>query len=148
MIDRLLFKSLRECFQGAKLSNAAKELLVNSVEAKECHPKGDPMKLGIIIYSDHSETVWNAFRLGVFSLKRGDSVKVFLLARGVECESLNSPNFEVTKQMSEFVELGGKILACGTCLKIRDLEGSEMCPLSTMEDLYNIMKESDKIVSL
>jgi hypothetical protein len=27
------------------------------------------MKLGIIIYSNDPETVWNAFRLGVFSLK-------------------------------------------------------------------------------
>jgi len=28
------------------------------------------MKLGIIIYSNEVETVWNAFRLGVFSLKK------------------------------------------------------------------------------
>ena len=106
------------------------------------------MKIGIVIYSNDSETIWNGFRLGVFALKRNDIVKVFLLARGVECESLNTPNFEVTKQMSEFVALGGKIFACGTCLKIRNLKESEMCPLSTMEDLYNIVIESDKIVSL
>lgn len=43
------------------------------------------MKLGIVIYSDNAENVWNAFRLGVFALKQGDSVKTFLLAKGVEC---------------------------------------------------------------
>ena len=44
------------------------------------------MKLGIIIYSTDVEAVWNAFRLGAFTLKQGDKVKVFLLAKGVECK--------------------------------------------------------------
>ena len=46
------------------------------------------MKLGMIIYSRDAETVWDAFLLGVFSLKEGDKVKTFLLAKGVECEKL------------------------------------------------------------
>jgi len=46
------------------------------------------MKLGIIIYSTDAETVWNAFRLSVFSLKENDKVKTFLLAKAVECEKL------------------------------------------------------------
>ena len=43
------------------------------------------MKLGIVIYSNDPETVWNAFRFGNFSRKQGDEVKIFLLAKGVEC---------------------------------------------------------------
>jgi uncharacterized protein involved in oxidation of intracellular sulfur len=105
------------------------------------------MKLGIVIYSADTETVWNAFRLGVFSLKSGDAVKVFLLAKGVECESLDTVNFKVTGQMQEFVNGGGVILACGTCLKIRHSKGSELCPLSTMKDLYEIIQDSDKVIS-
>ncbi len=105
------------------------------------------MKLGIIIYSTDSETVWNAFRLGVFSLKQGDAVKVFLLAKGVECEQLNADQFNVIEQMQTFVDNGGKILACGTCLKLRHSEGTELCPLSTMKDLHEIIKESDKVVT-
>jgi len=105
------------------------------------------VKLGIIIYSDNAEVVWNAFRLGVFSLKEGNLVKVFLLAKGVECESLNTEKFKVTEQMQSFVDNGGKILACGICLKIRNSEGSEMCPLSTMKDLHDIVKDSDKVVT-
>ena len=38
------------------------------------------MKLGMVIYSTDAETVWNGFRLGVFALKQGDQVKVFLMA--------------------------------------------------------------------
>ena len=32
------------------------------------------MKLGIVIYSDHDETVWNAFRLGNFSLNEKEQI--------------------------------------------------------------------------
>ena len=105
------------------------------------------MKLGIVIYSNDAETVWNAFRLGVFSRKQGDAVSVFLLGKGVEAESLGSSKFDVIGQMRSFSEAGGSILACGTCLKIRQSQGSELCPLSTMKDLHEIVKESDKIIT-
>lgn len=106
------------------------------------------MKLGIIIYSTDAEAVWNAFRLGVFSLKEGDTVKVFLLAKGVECEKLIDEKFNVVEQMQLFVDEGGEIFACGSCLQIRNSEGTELCPLSTMKDLYEIIKESDKIINI
>jgi uncharacterized protein involved in oxidation of intracellular sulfur len=106
------------------------------------------MKLGIIVYSTDAETVWNAFRLGVFSQKQGDKVKVFLLAKGVECEKLVDGKFNVTEQMQVFYDSGGEIFACGTCLKIRNSEGSDLCPLSTMQDLYEIIRDSDKVISI
>jgi uncharacterized protein involved in oxidation of intracellular sulfur len=105
------------------------------------------MKLGIIIYSNDPETVWNGLRLGNFSAKAGDEVSVFLLGKGVECESLDTDKFKVCEQIKELVKKGGKILACGTCLKIRRRSGSAVCPLSSMQDLYDLVKTSDKIVS-
>jgi uncharacterized protein involved in oxidation of intracellular sulfur len=105
------------------------------------------MKLGIIIYSNDSETVWNAFRVGNYALQQGDSVRVFLLGKGVECESLDTVEFKIKEQMQSFVDNGGEILACGTCLKIRKKEASEICPLSTLKDLYTIVSESDKILT-
>jgi uncharacterized protein involved in oxidation of intracellular sulfur len=105
------------------------------------------MKLGIVIYSSHAETVWNAFRLGIFALNQGDTVKAFLLAQGVECESLHTDRFPVRTQMQQFVDSGGMILACGTCLKLRDSKGTELCPLSTLQDLYEIVRDSDKVLS-
>ena len=106
------------------------------------------MKLGIVIYSNDSEAVWNAFRLGIFSLNQKDEVKVFLLANGVECESLDDDRFKISEQMQKFVDSGGEILACGTCLQIRNSNGSEMCPISTMKDLYKLIKNSDKVISI
>jgi len=105
------------------------------------------MKIGMIIYSNDPETVWNAFRFGNFALDEGDSVKVFLLAKGVECESLNTDKFKVTDQIRRFVENRGKVFSCGSCLSIRKKEGSEMCPLSTMQDMYDIVKWSNKVIT-
>ena len=105
------------------------------------------MKLGIVIYSNDAETVWNAFRFANFALKEGDSVKVFLLAKGVEYESIKSEKFNVMELAKSFLESKGQIFACGTCLKIRESEGSEMCPVSTLKDLYELVKESDKVIS-
>ena len=105
------------------------------------------MKLGLVVYSNDPETVFNAFRLGVFALENKDQVKTFLLAKGVEAEELDTEQFKVTEQMNSFVDKGGEILACGTCLKIRQSEGSDLCPLSTMKDLYTLVKESDKVVT-
>lgn len=106
------------------------------------------MTLGIVIYSTDSEAVWNAFRLGIFALKQGDKVKAFLLAKGVESEKLIDEKFNVLEQMQAFVNDGGEILACGTCLKIRNSDGSELCPVSTMKDLYEIIRDSDKVISI
>ena len=53
----------------------------------------------------------------------------------------------MTEQMQTLVDNGGEIFACGSCLEIRQSEGSEVCPLSTMKDLYEIVKKSDRIVT-
>ena len=105
------------------------------------------MKLALILYSADPETIWNAFRLGNFSLKEKDEVKIFLLAKGVEVESLGTEKFKIVEQMQAFLENGGKILACGTCLKLRQKESSELCPLSTMKDLYKMIRDADRVIT-
>jgi sulfur relay (sulfurtransferase) complex TusBCD TusD component (DsrE family) len=105
------------------------------------------MKLGIVIYSTDSETIWNAFRLGVFALKQNDQVTVFLLAKGVECQSLNDTQFKISEIMSDFLAGGGQILACGTCLKMRHTEEMGVCEISTMHDLHALVRDSDKLLT-
>ena len=104
------------------------------------------MKLVIIIYSNDPETVWNAFRLGIFSRKQGDVVSVFLLGKGVEVGSLDRDKFDITGQIHSFLDIGGAILACGTCLKLRQSEELGICPISTMQDLYTLIHDSDKVL--
>lgn len=105
------------------------------------------MRLGIIIHSSEPETAWNAVRLGNYALKEGDEVKVFLVGPGVEAEGNGTEKFPVHAEMQRLVDAGGQILACGTCLQVRSREGTDLCPLSTMKDLYEIVRDSDRIVS-
>ncbi len=105
------------------------------------------MKLGIILYSSDAEVVWNAFRLANLSLTEKDQVKIFLLAKGVEYESISSEEFNIVKLAQDFVNNGGEILACGTCLKLRQKDGSLLCPISNMPELHRLVKESDKVLA-
>jgi len=105
------------------------------------------LKIGIILSSNDVETVWNAFRLANYSISEGDSISVFLLGKGVEAQKISSKDFDVTGQMDDFAASGGKILACGTCLRLRNQEGTKLCPVSSLSDLYAIIKRSDKILT-
>jgi len=105
------------------------------------------MKIGVLISQTDPETVWNAFRFANFSLDKAHSVKVFLIGKGVECEEINDAGFDVKSQTEKFLAKKGKIYACGTCLKSRHKEGSEVCPISSMAELMEIVEESDKIIS-
>jgi len=105
------------------------------------------VNLVLVISQTTPELVFNAFRLASFSRKEGDEVKVFLLAEGVELDGINNPKFDVRGQAEAFLQAGGQILACGTCLKLRNSQGSELCPLSTMKDLYTLIREADRVVT-
>lgn len=106
------------------------------------------MKLGIVIYSHDPETVWNAFRLGILALSCGDEVTIFLLAKGVEVETLDTNEFDVTDKLGEFAHNGGKILSCGTCLSLRNQPTPENCQSATVGTLYELIKNSDKVITL
>ena len=105
------------------------------------------MKIGIIISSHDAETSWNALRYANFCLGQKDEVKVFLTGKGVEYQKISNEKFNTVEQAEKLLRSGGKILACGTCIKSRNQADSEMCPVSTMKDMYEIVKESDKVVT-
>ncbi len=105
------------------------------------------MKLGIVVYSDDSETVWNAFRFGNFTLAMGDEVNVFFLGKGVEYGSLDTDIFDVTEQLQAFFKGGGKIFICGTCLDIHHLKAPQTFTVATLNDLYEIVGQSDKVAT-
>ena len=105
------------------------------------------MKVGIIISSNDAETCWNAFRFANFSLNNKDEVNIFLIGKGVEYEQISNEKFNIIEQAEKFQEAGGKIFACGTCLKQRNSAGSNLCPISTMRDMYRIVSESDKLLT-
>jgi len=105
------------------------------------------MKIGIIISVNNAETCWNALRYANFCLAQSDEVKVFFMGEGVEYQKIGTAKYNTVEQADKFVKSGGKIFACGTCIKSREQESSNMCPISTMKDMYEIVKTSDKVVT-
>ena len=105
------------------------------------------MKLGIVLSTTEPETVFNVLRLGNYAIGQGDSVRVFLLGKGVELDRIQDEKFNVSQQAEALLQAGGTIQACGTCLKLRQSEGSELCPISTMKDLYEIIRDSDRVIT-
>ncbi|PKM50393.1 MAG: DsrE family protein [Firmicutes bacterium HGW-Firmicutes-7] len=105
------------------------------------------MKLGIILETKEFEKSWNAFRFANAAKNKGHEVKAFLMGEAVEVEGLSHEKFDVSSQVDLFIEAGGEVLACGTCLKSRNMEGTDVCPLSTMFDCVEMIEWADKIVT-
>jgi len=104
------------------------------------------MKLGMIITQTDPETVFNALRLALYSLEQSDEVRIFLSGRGVEIDKIDDSKFDVKAQARKVLDAGGRFFACGACLKFRNSEESEICPLSTLMDQYEIIRDSDRMV--
>jgi uncharacterized protein involved in oxidation of intracellular sulfur len=79
--------------------------------------------IGIVIYSNDVETVWNAFRL----------------------DNLVKSDKNIKEQTDSFLDSGGTILGCGTCLRSRNMNEPQVCKLSSLSDLYGIVRKN-KIV--
>jgi uncharacterized protein involved in oxidation of intracellular sulfur len=111
------------------------------------------MNLGVIIYSNDPETISNALEFAGFALKEGDFVSVSLLGKGVEVETLSkyeglsTRGLQLAEQMQEFVDAGGRVLASGKCIEARNIDAPRLCTVSSMRDIYDMVRESDKVVT-
>ncbi|MDD5570584.1 MAG: DsrE family protein [Bacteroidales bacterium] len=106
-----------------------------------------PTAIGIIIYSNDAETIWNALRFANYSVSTGDTVKIFLLGKGVDMDSMDSKNFNIKEQSEIYLKNGGKFLACGTCLQSRNVTSPKVCSISSMSDLYEIIRNSKVLLT-
>ena len=106
------------------------------------------MKLGIVITQTEPETVHNALRLALYSLQQGDQVRIFLSGKGVEIDAIEDSTFDGKTQAQKVLDAGGEFLACGTCLNLRNSGGSEICPLSTLKDHYEVVRDSDRLITV
>lgn len=106
------------------------------------------MKLAVILSTNNAETNWNAFRLANLAISKGDAVSIFLTGEGVEYAENSSDKFDIIKQIQMFLQsTNADIIACGTCMAIRNQKGNKECPEGGIEDLYNLITENDKVVT-
>ena len=101
--------------------------------------------IGIVIYSNDIETLWNAMRFANFSKTQGDTVNIFLLGKGVELDNLVKSDKNIKEQTDTFLKGGGSILGCGTCLQSRKINEPQVCKFSSMKELYELIR-NNKIV--
>ncbi|WP_223669870.1 DsrE family protein [Kangiella shandongensis] len=105
------------------------------------------MYFGIILETNDPEQAWNGLRFANTAQQKGHVVKLFLMGAGVEVERINGEKFNASAELEDFVANGGLVLACGTCIKSRNQDSSELCPLSTMNDCVEMVKWADKTVT-
>ena len=105
------------------------------------------MNIGIIIETNDPEKSWNAVRFGNTALAHGHNVKIFLMSAGVEIEGIVHERYNAKKQLDEFVRNNGIVLACGTCMKSRNQESTDVCPVSTMNDCVEMVEWADKVIT-
>jgi uncharacterized protein involved in oxidation of intracellular sulfur len=106
----------------------------------------------IVIYSNDAETVWNAFRLANTSLAYDNTVKVFLLGKGVEAAMASTLQYDVMEQIALFADNGGQLIGCGVCCENRKaempfLQEELKCELGSMNQLHGLIAEADKVLT-
>jgi sulfur relay (sulfurtransferase) complex TusBCD TusD component (DsrE family) len=105
------------------------------------------VKYLLVINNGDTETVWNGLRFGSAVLSRGHDASIFLLGEAVEVEGIGDERFDVQKLLLRFDELGGDVLSCTTCLRIREMDAAPVCPMSTMDDLARLTEEADRVLT-
>jgi len=124
-------------------------LVLNLTAQSTVNQPGDkiPTSIGMVIYSNDTETVWNALRLANYSKSEKDTVNIFLLGKGVELENLVKENKDIKEQAELFLDAGGSILGCGTCLRSRKNNSPEICRFSSLKDLYELIRKNKIVLS-
>ncbi len=106
----------------------------------------EPKSIGIVLYSNDVETVFNAFRLACYSQEWDNKVQIFLLGKGVELEALMKDNEDIRQQVEKFIDLGGVLMGCQTCFQSRQA-GSKICKVGCIQDLYDVVKKNQIVLT-
>lgn len=130
------------------LFGATSFIQAQELEAKNQIQYNDPQvptSIGIVLYSNDVETIFNAFRFANYSQEWDNQVSIYLLGKGVELEGLVKTNNEIKEQVDKFLAQNGIIMGCQTCFQNRQQTESKICKVSCIQDLYDLVKKN-KIV--
>lgn len=106
------------------------------------------MRLGLVVETNDPERLWNGFRLANTALDAGHAVETFLLGDGVEAPDVQTDAYNPPGLLRKYLNQGGELVACGTCLDSRHLDADELRPRGTMGDLLSLIESADKVVTI
>ena len=124
--------------------------LPSSCESAAAFDKTSNPDLGVIIFSDDAETVWNAIRLANYSQAQGDTVVIFVTGKGLDAFMRTQDETEMYNVRAisrDFFAGGGAIYICATCAKARNTDEISYCTITSIVDMYQIIKRSKKVIS-
>ena len=92
--------------------------------------------------------VWNTFRFANTALDGGHVVRTFLLGKGVEIPKIEDPKYKdlIKEERDKFDSFKGGIIACRTCLSMRQEKDWDYSPIATMKDMLDIVEWADKVL--
>jgi sulfur relay (sulfurtransferase) complex TusBCD TusD component (DsrE family) len=121
--------------------------IVSSCENVTAFDKSRNPDLAIVIYSGDAETVWNALRLATYAQSKNDSVVIFVVGKGMDAYMHDTTQFNINELNIKFLSNGGDIYTCATCAKLRGTEEVKSCTITSLADLYIIIKRSKKVLT-
>jgi uncharacterized protein involved in oxidation of intracellular sulfur len=128
-------------------TNSGYAQLLSGCEGVSAFDKGSSPDLGIILFSGDAETVWNALRLATFSQSKGDTVVIFIVGKALDVYMHDTSKFKIEELCNKFAYNGGNIFACATCAKQRNTENVPSCTITSIVDMYEIIKRSKKVLT-
>jgi len=100
------------------------------------------------------ESAWNALRLAKAMIVKDMKVNIFLLEDGatIAKKGQRPPQgyYNLETMLTELIQSGVKVLACGTCLQARGLNQTDLIPgveVGKILDLADWVKESKSVLS-
>jgi predicted peroxiredoxin len=129
------------------ISASVNAQMFSGCEGVTAFNKGSNPDLGIIISSNDAETVWNALRLATFSQSKGDTVVIFVVGKALDVYLHDTSKYRIDELCNKFVYNGGNIFACATCAKQRHTENVPSCTITSIADMYEIVKKSKKVLT-
>lgn len=102
----------------------------------------------MIVQTADAERVWNGLRLANTALEAGHSVDVFLLGNGVTAPDVSHEKINPRGILRKYLEEGGTLFACGSCLESRSIEPDEFRPRGTMKDCLRIIEHADEVLTI
>jgi len=100
------------------------------------------------------ERAWNAFRLAQAMKARDMKINIFLLEDGVTVAKKGQRPpvgyYNLEKMLTELIQSGVKVLACGTCLQARGLSQNDLATgveVGKILDLADWIRESKSVLS-
>ena len=140
---KLIFASIILLF----IAKSGYTQILSGCESVTAFNKGSSPDLGIIISSGDAETVWNALRLATFSQSKGDTVVIFVVGKALDVYMHDTSKFKIEELCNNFFSSGGNVYACATCAKQRHTENVPSCTITSIDDMYEIVKRSKKVLT-